>query len=129
MPAWPTFSTTPMRSTGRSRPPSRSDAQAMQAMHRWHKMIRDGRPHDRSTRAVAAALDQLADRERQAVDLWLGGAADALIEDRTGIPVPRLGQIRFAVLADVAERLQGSAPARRRSSGDGWLSVDDGDPL
>ena len=129
MPAWPTFSTTPMRSTGRSRSAPRSDAQAMQALRAWYVRTRNGDRPDHSMRAVDAALAQLTERERRAVDLWLGGAADARIEELVGLPPPSLGVLRLQLLADVAERLRRRPPAPRHRHAEAWVPTKDCGPL
>lgn len=101
----------------------------MGALRAWFVRTRTGVPYDRACHAARLAMQQLDDRERLAVDLWLHGVADAVIEARTGLPVLLLGPLRARLLADVSQRLQAAPPARRRGRGDGWASDEADSPL
>jgi len=114
MPTWPTFTSTTLRPT-RARPAARTDQRAMAALLAWRSWTRSGGEPTPAVRAADAVVAGLDERERRAVDMWLGGALDKVVAERVGMAVLLVGDVRWRVLEAVALRLaERPATARRR---------------
>lgn len=109
MPAWPSFNTTPMRSTYRA--PPRTDRRAMQALHQWFVWSRTSTKQTHAVRIVAELVDSLPERERQCLEAWLAGSLDRDIGERLGVPIEFAARVRIDALLEVGLRLA-RKPAR-----------------
>lgn len=109
MPAWPSFDTTPMRST--TRLPPRTDRRAMQALQQWHIWSRTAGRQSREIRIVVELVDSLPERERQVIEAWLAGSLDRDISARLAVPIETVARVRIETLLEVGVRLA-RKPAR-----------------
>lgn len=109
MPAWPSFNTTPMRSTYRA--PPRTDRRAMQALQQWFVWSRTSTKQNHAVRIVAELVDSLPARERLCLEAWLAGSLDRDISERLQVPIEFVARVRIETLIEVGVRLA-RKPAR-----------------
>ncbi len=116
MPAWPSFTTAPMRSTYRA--PPRTDRRAMQALQQWHIWSRTAGRQSREIRIVVELVDSLPERERQVIEAWMAGSLDRDISARLALPIETVARVRFETLQEIGVRL--SLRPARASVVDDW---------